>query len=244
MLGLAVIALASSALSAVVGMAGGIILLACMLLVLDPLVAIPIHGVIQIVSNGSRAAILVRHVRWDIAWRYGVLLGPGAYLGLLVALDLPQRIMRGLIGVFVLCATWLPGLRTDPQRPPAAPRLRSFFLLGGAAGTLTMLVGAIGPMIAPFFLNRGLSRQEIVGTKAMCQFLGHLVKLLLFGLAGFAFLAWLKLYLVLVPMTILGTWVGSRLLERVSERVFTIIYKVALTGIAFFLIAQGFLSAG
>ena len=40
-------AFATSILSAIVGMAGGITLLTVMLLYLEPLVAIPIHGVVQ-----------------------------------------------------------------------------------------------------------------------------------------------------------------------------------------------------
>ena len=53
-------ALATSMLSAIVGMAGGIILLSVMLLFLDPLVAIPLHGVIQLISNGSRTVTVVK----------------------------------------------------------------------------------------------------------------------------------------------------------------------------------------
>ncbi|MDH3212584.1 MAG: hypothetical protein OEM05_08875, partial [Myxococcales bacterium] len=55
-------ALATSVLSAIVGMAGGITLLSVMLLFLEPLVAIPLHGVIQLVSNATRTAIQRRHV--------------------------------------------------------------------------------------------------------------------------------------------------------------------------------------
>ena len=58
---LSAVALATSVLSAVVGMAGGITLLSVMLLFLEPLAAIPLHGVIQLVSNSSRAVIQRRH---------------------------------------------------------------------------------------------------------------------------------------------------------------------------------------
>ena len=54
---------ATSILSAVVGMAGGITLLSVMLLFYDPLVAIPLHGVVQLISNSSRAVIQRRHLR-------------------------------------------------------------------------------------------------------------------------------------------------------------------------------------
>ena len=42
-------------------MAGGITLLSVMLLFMEPLIAIPIHGAVQLVSNSSRAVIQREH---------------------------------------------------------------------------------------------------------------------------------------------------------------------------------------
>ena len=93
-------ALATSILSAIVGMAGGITLLAVMLLFLEPLVAIPLHGVVQLVSNGSRTWFQRHHVSWGILGRYSLLLLPMGFLGLVVARELPPDGLRAAIGVF------------------------------------------------------------------------------------------------------------------------------------------------
>ena len=225
-------ALATSVLSAVIGMAGGIVLLSLMLLYLEPLAAIPLHGAIQLVSNGARTFIQRKHVDWSLCRRYGLLLLPAGAAGLPVAYALPASLTRTLIGVFVLGATWRPGwlmLGTHPEH--TRPSLR-FYLLGGVAGFLQVVIGATGPLIAPFFLNLGLSRQSLVGTKAACQTLGHLAKLLLFGLAGFAFQDFGLLLLSMSAAVIVGTWLGSRLLEKVNERVFTLLFKGFLTAVA------------
>jgi uncharacterized membrane protein YfcA len=105
-------------------------------------------------------------------------------------------------------------------------------------GFLNILVGAVGPFIAPFFLNMDFSRQTIVGTKAACQTAGHLVKILLYGIVGFAFLTYLPLFAVMVPMVLLGTWVGSRLLEKVSDVSFVWLFKTVLTLVAAWLIVS------
>jgi uncharacterized membrane protein YfcA len=229
---LAFAALLTSILSAIVGMAGGITLLAVMLLFLDPLVAIPLHGVIQLVSNGSRTWIQRRHVERGIVWRYALPLLPMGFIGLALAETLPPPLTRALIGVFVLVATWLPGLLLLGTHPERAEPSRRFLLLGCVVGVLNMTVGATGPLIAPFFLNLGLTRQALVGTKAACQTLGHLAKVAVFGLAGFAFLPHLTLLALLSLLVVAGTWIGSRLLDRVSETTFVNLYRAVLTLIA------------
>lgn len=229
---LAAAAFATSILSAIVGMAGGITLLAVMLLFLPPLVVIPLHGVIQLVSNGSRTWIQRRHARFDLLWRYGLLLIPMGILGIHVAQELPESAVRAAIGVFVLLATWAPRLLLLGAHPEdTRPQLR-FFVLGGVTGFLNPTIGATGPLIAPFFLNLGLTRQALVGTKAAAQALGHLVKIGLFGSFGFAFAPHLPLLLSASLAVVAGTWVGSQLLDRVSERFFIWLYRSVLTLIA------------
>ena len=78
----------------------------------------------------------------------------------------------------------------------------------------------------------------IVGTKAACQTLGHLAKIALFGLAGFAFIEWAGPIGLMSVGVVFGTWIGTRLLDRVDERAFTTLYRSVLTGIALWLIAR------
>ena len=229
---LAVVALLTATLSGVLGMAGGITLLAVMLLYLDPLVAIPIHGAVQLISNASRSVIQRRHVAWPIARRYALLLLPMGFLGYAFARGLPPDGVKTAIGAFVLLATWAPGallLGTHPER--VRPE-RRFVLLGAVVGFLNVTVGATGPLIAPFFLSIGLSRHGVVGTKAMCQTLGHLAKLVVFGSVGFAFGDHLEAIALLGVGAIAGTWIGSQLLHRLDERGFVLLYRVVLSVVA------------
>ncbi len=232
-------ALGTSILSAIVGMAGGITLLSVMLLMVEPLVAIPLHGVIQLVSNSSRAVVQRRHLHWNIIARYGLLLLPGGFVGLAVAQALPTPLLLTLIGLFVMTATWVPSLLLFGAHPENIRGERRFFVLGGVVGVLNPTVGATGPLIAPFFLDLGLSRFALIGTKAACQSLGHLAKIAVFGIAGFAFLEYWQLLLSLSVLVVLGTWIGSRLLEYVSERFFIWLYRSVLTLIALRLVISG-----
>ncbi len=229
---LCVAALLTSMLSAVVGMAGGITLLSVMLLFFDPLVAIPIHGVVQLVSNSSRTFVQRKHVDWTILWRYSVMLVPMGFIGIEIAQALPPNVTRALIGVFVLIATWKPGWLLIGTHPERADVHRRFFLLGAVVGLINMTIGAAGPLIAPFFLRIGLSRQALIGTKAACQAAGHLVKIAIFGIAGFVFTEYAIPLALLSVSVIAGTWLGSQVLESVNERWFTRLYRGVLTLVA------------
>jgi uncharacterized membrane protein YfcA len=225
-------AVGTSIISAIVGMAGGITLLAIMLLFMDPLVAIPLHAIVQLVSNGSRSIIHRKHIQWKILWPYLLPLLPLGWWSLELAQKLPPDIARSLIGIFVLVATWRPGwllLGTHPGN--ASPKLR-FLGLGTVVGILNVTIGATGPLIAPFFLNLGLTRFELIGSKAACQMGSHIAKIIVFGLVGFAYSQWVGLLTILSVGVIVGTWLGTRILGHVNEVWFVRIYRAVLTVIA------------
>ena len=83
----------------------------------------------------------------------------------------------------------------------------------------------------------------MIGTKAACQALGHLVKIAIFGVAGFVYRDYLFPLALLGAMVVAGSWIGSRLLERVNELWFRRLYMAVLTAIAARLVIGGGLSA-
>lgn len=231
--------LLTAGVSAVLGMAGGIMLLAVMLLFLEPAVAIPVHAIVQLTSNSSRAVVHAREIRRNLLWPYVLLLPPAGMATLPLAQHLPADALRLAIGCFVIVATWRKHwllLGFDLERVPLRPR---FALVGAGAGALGPLVGATGPFIAPFFLGIGLTRFELIGTKAACQASGHIAKIILFGLAGFGFVEFGPLLLAMAVATIAGTYLGTRILHRMDDARFTQLYKLVLTAVALRLVWSG-----
>ena len=62
--------------------------------------------------------------------------------------------------------------------------------------------------------------------------LGHLAKVGLFGATGFAFAEHAPLLALGSACAIGGTWLGSRLLDKLSEASFLWLYRSVLTGLA------------
>jgi uncharacterized membrane protein YfcA len=221
-------ALFGSIISGMIGMGGGILLLTVLFLCgLPPEIAIPVHAVVQVISNGSRLALFREHVRWR-AWRVFALFAlPCPIVGLVIANDLDPELTKVLIGVLVIFATWRPkGLSVDWKES------RSFACVGVLAGTLGVVVGATGPLVAPFFLREGWRKEEVIATKAACQVFGHLQKIIAFGLIGFSFEDELVFIFPLAVAVVIGTWTGKQLLSRLSEHRFRLTYRVVLSGLA------------
>ena len=72
------IAFFTSTLTAVIGMGGGILLISAMPGLLPAAAIIPVHGAVQLASNGSRVLLGIRHIEWRIFWPFSI----GAVLGL------------------------------------------------------------------------------------------------------------------------------------------------------------------
>ncbi len=231
------VSVATSIVSGVMGLAGGMLLLAALLLFLDPVAAIPVHGVVQLVSNASRAWFQRDHVRWDAVWRFAWPLLPAGAVGLALLRSVPPDAGRLLIGAFVLVATWAPGwLRLagrsgDPRRALA---------WGGAlVGFASTSVGATGPLLAPFILALELGTQSTVGTLAACQIFQHLSKIALFGASGFDFARFALPLVGLCAGGVAGSALGTRLLDRVPDRVFRSAVRWLLTALALELAFEG-----
>jgi uncharacterized membrane protein YfcA len=229
---LAGVSFLTSALTAAMGLGGGVALLAAMASVMPPAALIPVHGVVQWGSNAGRAVIQRRYVAWSLVLPFtaGSLLG--ALAGGQMVVTLPGWLLKGVVGLFVLYATWAPKLKLGDLRPLA-------FGLGGAVATfLTMFVGATGPFVGALLAPKPLDRLQLVGTFAVCMTLQHGLKILAFGLLGFAFGPWIGLIAAMTATGFLGTLAGTRLLRRLPERTFRAGFKWVMTLLALQLLAS------
>ncbi len=228
-------AFVTSTISAILGMGGGIILLAIMAIMLpNGYLAIALHGVIQLVSNTTRSFAYRESINWKLIREFligaviGLLASSLIILGLMQAFqistasDIKVDFLKPAIGVFVLW--FLYGKRITPHSG------KKFTKVGLMSGFATVFVGATGPLIAPYFLEYGLKKKEIIANKAVCQAISHIGKMPIF-----IFLFHLNYFehsTVLLPLliaVIVGTYFGKHILSFIPEHIFKILFKIALT---------------
>ncbi|MEM1264711.1 MAG: sulfite exporter TauE/SafE family protein [Pseudomonadota bacterium] len=221
---------AGSFLTAAAGIGGGVLLLAVMASIVPPAALIPVHGVVQLGSNAGRAVLLRSHIRREVVPAFLAGAAAGAALGGALAVELPTGILRISVGLFVLWSLY--------ARPPARIG-RSGALAGVVSGGLTMFVGATGPFVAAYLKLRALPRHAHVATHTALMTAQHAVKIGVFALLGFAFGPWIPLAAAMIAVGFLGTVAGRRVLDRLSERGFSLALTTVLTLLALRLLWLG-----
>lgn len=216
----------TSAVSATFGLGGGVMMLAAMASVMPALAVIPVHGAVQVGSNAGRAWMLRGHINWEIFkyFLFGSLIGAAAASQLVVAL--PRDALRLILGVFVLWVVWGP----KPTKHDVGAK--TFVPVGIGTTFASMFVGATGLLIGAFMSPEKLGRLTTVSMQAVCAMLQHGLKIVVFGLLGFAFWEWVPLVLVMIGTGFLGTLTGKAFLERIPEKAFRVIFKGLLTVLA------------
>ena len=224
-LALVALSFVTSLITATFSLGGGTLMVAVLALVFPPAIVVPLHGAIQLGSNGGRAVVQRAHIQWGfVKW-----IAAGAVLGTIVggqfATLLPERLFTAAIAVFVLVTTWLP----QPKVVGRSPAIQ--FVGGAIISGISMLVGATGPLVAVFL--KGIpDRQQLVATHAMLMTFQNAFKVVVFMALGFAFAEYLPLILAMVVAGFGGTAIGSKLLVKVPEKAFRWGFKVILTLVA------------
>ena len=235
-------ALFTSTLSAMIGMGGGIVLLGLMAILMPQgYLVIALHGMIQLIGNGTRAFIFKDAIKKNIIsnYFYGSLIGL-SLSGLIVfflihsfdvetANEISFDYLKPLIGTYILWFLYL--------RKKQSAKLFNFFSVGIIGGLTSIFIGAVGPLIAPFFLSDKLTKENIIANKAACQIITHLGKIPLF--IYFFDLSYFDHAILLIPLMLsvyIGTHLGKKLLGYIPERTFKMIFKISLTIIAIKLI--------
>ncbi|MFI6499736.1 sulfite exporter TauE/SafE family protein [Nonomuraea typhae] len=216
-----VVAFALAWLSSVGGMGGGVLMLVVFTALFGLQVAVPTLTLAQLASNGGRVWFNRRDVQWRIIGWHAVGAIPFALAGGLLLPYLPVELLKRVLGAFLITVLIWRRFRPTPRAPADA----TFIAIGAGAGLGSSLLGAAGPLAAPFFLAKGLIAGAYIGTEAAASLLIHLTKVAAYGAGSLLSLHVLQLGLALTPAIVAGAWLGKRTALRMSARVFVIIIE-------------------
>jgi uncharacterized membrane protein YfcA len=211
------------------GAGGGTVLLAAMLQFMNPAEAIPVHGVIQFSSNLTRTWLLRKFVNWSIVIRFSLLLPIGVYIGLQIFQNMDSDNIKNIIGIFILSALILQNLKFIKR---FFVPYYAFYFIGLVTGILNILVGVIAPLLAVILKQSITEKKSIVGTLGYFGLIGNLLKIIGFSLIGFSFYEYIDTFLMIIPATLVGSRVGQLLLNKISNKIFMIIFQIILIGLA------------
>jgi uncharacterized membrane protein YfcA len=222
----------TSCLAAVMGMGGGILLIAVMPGLVPSSVIMPLHAVTQLASNVSRAAFGWREIDAGIIPAMLVGAVAGAWLGSEVYQSLDMHWLPALIGLLILLFTWLP--------LPAVPGggQMSLALLGFYQTGLGMIAGATGPVGAAVLLRRNTERDWLVVNTSVYMALNHAMRLAAFLALGFSLATWWQLAVAMIATGICGSWVGTRLRHLVPQSNFQRLFRWMVTLLALRMIVE------
>tara|TARA_B000000437_G_scaffold68027_1_gene49500 strand:+ start:17 stop:775 length:759 start_codon:yes stop_codon:yes gene_type:complete len=240
----------TSSISAVLGMGGGIILLGIMSIIIpEGYMVIALHGVIQLISNSTRTFVFRNHIKKNIINKFTIGALIGVFISILIILFITQYynvnsadeikvdFLKPIIGIFILWHLFFKKRIKKQNR-----KKKSFIYVGLIGGISSIFIGAIGPLIAPFFLKSELTKENIIANKAACQTITHLTKFPLFiYFFNVNYINELNTLFPLILAVYIGTNFGKKILHFIPEELFKKIFKYTLLIIALRLIINYFI---
>jgi len=221
------LAFCTSWITAVAGVGGGLILIALMAGAVPAAALIPVHGVVQLASNTSRAIFNWSYIRWEYVagFLFGSLLG-GAVAGQVIRY-INLDYMTLLVAVFILLSVWVPNW----INLFLSQRTEMFGI--GLVQTGLGTVGAVtGPLTNASLQRHQLPHDQVVATAGIQMSITHAIKVVAFIALGVGLSDWLWLMAGMSAGGILGSWVGTRSRAKLDRQMLSRLVNILLTLLA------------
>jgi uncharacterized protein len=163
------------------------------------------------------------HTQWRYLWKLMPWTAVGVVLGYFALGHISERTTRYMIGVIIvsLCVLgfWRRYLVVQSQESEAWHWALAA-ALGIAAGFITLVANAAGPLMAIYLVAMRLPKLQFVGTVAVFFMVLNLFKVPFMVDLGLITVQSFKFNLMLAPAVFLGALAGRWILIRINQRLF------------------------
>lgn len=231
--GIALLALSlvASIVAAVAGFGGSVILLPLVVHLFGIKAAVPILTIAQLIGNASRVWFGRSSIDWKVVGYFCTGCIPSAIAGALLFGSLHASWLEKILGVFLILTL----IYRHSGFKSWEMKLVHFFVLGAIFGAMSALVGTVGPIVAPFFLDYGLVGSAYIATEAMTAVAMHITKGIVYAKFTLLTLETTMVGLTMGAVMILGSYLGKKILDRLPRVWFTRIIEavILLSGLQF-----------
>ncbi len=191
----------------------------------------PVLNLGTFLGRPSRLIIFWKHIKWKVCLYYAPPAIIGAWLGAWLFSNFKVEWLQILVGVFLISTVWQ--YRFGKKDKSFTMHLWYFIPLGFIVSVLGTIIGALGPVLNPFYLNLGLNKEDLIATKAANSFFMGLSQI---GSYTFFGLLHNELWVYGISLGIgatLGNIVGKRFLANMKSATFRklVIALMVISGI-------------
>lgn len=204
--------------STVSGGGGALLLIPLTSLLIGTVNAPPVINLGTFIGRPVRLYLFWQQINWSLVRYYAPSALLGAWLAGLLFSRLDAHWIQLAVGVF-LVSTVLQYRFGKIDKTFVMPKA-GFIPVGFIVAFISTLVGGLGPVLNPFYLNAGLQKEDLIATKTANAFLVGFAQL---GSYTFFGILTIKLWLfglILGLGAIVGNIIGKRFLAQMSVKQF------------------------
>jgi uncharacterized membrane protein YfcA len=226
------------ALSAVCGGGAGLMLIPILGGIL-PVTQIPAAlSIGTFTSSASRGVMFFSKIRWDVVRWFVPAALPAVWLGAWLLKFVNPMYLELAMGLF-LTSNLVSLFKKSKEETRSTKKSNiKLLIIGFLAGFLSGLTGAVGLLFNKFYLQYGLSKEEIVATRAANELLLHLLKIVLYTLFGLLSSHVMYVGLIVAASAILSTWSMKWILPLLSDHLFKKIGYTAMVVSGMMMLSQ------
>jgi uncharacterized membrane protein YfcA len=227
----AALSFATSLLTSIFSVGGGIIMLVALAQSFSPGTLIPLHGAIQLSNNLSRTFVYRNFFRWHLIQNILVATTIGSVGGILLFGTIPEQILIWLIAGTILFFTWA------PLDNFILSIMKNDWFCGLISGFAGIFIGANGPLVTAYMRTKNLSPESLVANHGAVMIYQHSIKILLFiYFFGFSIGEYLSFIVILAIAGFAGSVLAKAIISLIPYESFNIALKILLSFLALTLI--------
>lgn len=180
----------------------------------------PVLTIVMLCGHPQRLYLYWKHIDWRIMGWYlpGAVIG--AALGAIAYTQIQLEWLPILLAVFLIASTFSYSSTLESATPAFKVYPWYFLPSGFLFAFFSGIIGSTGPLLNPLYINYGLVKEDLIGTKSAHLLVVHIVKIITYALCGAINPLFLSYGLLMGFAAFPGNWLGQKILTQISEQNF------------------------